>query len=248
MWPGWLVVCDCGFSLSALWHPLSARAVLLGFLLAWTWWVSSRLLQQSAATAPYFRLGVAPLSYCLLHCRTAAASKMCLGSGNFWAPWSPQMVTAAMKLKNSPWKKSYDQPWQHIQKQRHYFVNKGPSSQGYGFSSSHVWMWELDNKESWAAKNWCLWTVVLEKTLEGPLDFKEIQPVILKEISPEHSLEGLMLKLKLQKFAHLMWRADSLEKTLMLGNWRQEENDDRGWDGLMASPTQWRWVWAFLRS
>ena len=77
----------------------------------------------------------------------------------------------------SPWKESYDQPGQHIKKQRHYFANKGPSSQGYGFSSGHVWMWELGYKESWALKNWCFWTVVLEKTLESPLDCKEIQPV-----------------------------------------------------------------------
>ena len=77
----------------------------------------------------------------------------------------------------TPWKESYDQPRQHIKKQRHYFANKGPSSQGYGFSCSHVWMWELDSKETWALKNWCFWTVVLEKTLESPLDHKEIQPV-----------------------------------------------------------------------
>ena len=108
----------------------------------------------------------------------------------------------------TPWKKSYDQPRQHIQKQRHYFANKGPSSQGYGFSSSHVWMWELDCEESWAPKNCCFWTVVLEKTLESPLDCKEIQPV---------HLEGMMLKLKLQYFGRLMRRVDSLEKTLMLG-------------------------------
>ena len=77
----------------------------------------------------------------------------------------------------APRKKSYDQPRQHIKKQRHYFANKGPSSQGYGFSRSHGWMWELDHKESWALKNWCFWTVVLEKTLESPLDCKEIQLV-----------------------------------------------------------------------
>ena len=76
-----------------------------------------------------------------------------------------------------PWKKSYDQPRQHIKKQRHYFANKGLSSQSYGFSGSHVWMWELDYKESWSLKNWCLWTVVLEKTLKSPLDCKKIQPV-----------------------------------------------------------------------
>ena len=77
----------------------------------------------------------------------------------------------------TPWKESYDQPRQHIIKQRHHFANKGPSSQGYGFSSSHVWMWELDYKESWVLKNWCFWTVVLEKSLESPLGCKEIQPV-----------------------------------------------------------------------
>ena len=77
----------------------------------------------------------------------------------------------------APWKKSCDEPGQHIQKQRHYFANKRPSCQSYGFSSSHVWMWELDHKESSVLKNWCFWTVVLEKTLESPLDCKEIQPV-----------------------------------------------------------------------
>ena len=113
-------------------------------------------------------------------------------------------------------RKSYDQPREHIEKQRHYFANKCPSSQGYGFSSSHVWMWELEYKESWALKNWCFWTVVLEKTLESPLDSQGLQS-ILKEISPEYSLEGLMLKLKLQYFGHLMGKTDSLKKTLMLG-------------------------------
>ena len=76
------------------------------------------------------------------------------------------------------WKESYDQPRHHIKKQRHYFVNKGPSSQGYSFSSGHVWMWELDCEESWVPKNWRFWTVMLEKTLESPLDCKEIQPVL----------------------------------------------------------------------
>ena len=77
----------------------------------------------------------------------------------------------------APWKKSYDQPRQHIKKQIHYFTNKGLPSQSYDFSSSHVWMWELDCEESWVPKNWCFWTVVLEKTLESPLDCKEIKPV-----------------------------------------------------------------------
>ena len=95
----------------------------------------------------------------------------------FWAPKSLQMVIAVMKLKDTPWKKSYDQPRQNIKKQRHYFANKGPSSHGYGFSSGHVWMWELDCEEGSAPKNWFFWTVVLEKTLESPLYCKEIQPV-----------------------------------------------------------------------
>ena len=77
----------------------------------------------------------------------------------------------------APWNKSYDQPRQHIKKQRYYFANKGLSSQSYGFSGSHVWMWELDHKESWALKNRCFWIVLLEKTLQSALDCKEIQPV-----------------------------------------------------------------------
>ena len=94
------------------------------------------------------------------------------------APKSLQKLTATMKLKDAcPQKKSYDQPRQYIKKQRHYFANKGPSSQTYGFSSGHVWMWELDYKENWVLENWWFWTVVLEKTLESPLDYKEIQPV-----------------------------------------------------------------------
>ena len=126
------------------------------------------------------------------------------------APKSLQTVTAAMKLKDTcSLEKSYDQSRQHIKKQRHYFANKSLPSQSYGFSRSHVWMWELAYKESWALKNWGFWTVVLEKMLECPLDCKEIRP--------EYSLEGLMLKLKLQYFSHMMQRTDSFEKTLMLG-------------------------------
>ena len=116
--------------------------------------------------------------------------------------------------------KSYDQPRQHIKKQRHYFTNKGPSNQSYGFSSGHVWMWELDYKESWALKNWCFWTspnCVWRRLLRVPWTARRSNQSILKEISPEYSLEGLMLKLQLQYFDHLMWRTDSLEKTLMLG-------------------------------
>ena len=93
-----------------------------------------------------------------------------------------------------------------------------------------VWMGELDYKESWASKNWCFWTVVLEKTLESPLDCKEIQPVHLKKISPGCSLEGLVLKLKLQYFDHLMQRVDSFEKTLMLG--KNEGRRRMGWQRM----------------
>ena len=111
----------------------------------------------------------------------------------------------------------FDQPRQHIKKQRCYFANRGPSGQSSSFSNSHVWMWESGYKESWALKNWCLWTVLLEKTLESPLDCKEIQPVHPKGNQSWISLEGLMLKLKLQYFGHLMRRTDSPEKTLMVG-------------------------------
>ena len=134
-----------------------------------------------------------------------------------WAPKSLQMVSTAMKLKLTPWKESHDKPRQHIKKQRHYFASKGPSSQGYCFSSSHVCMLELDYKESWAPKNWYFWTVVLKKTLQSPLDCKEIKPINPKGNQPWIFIGRLMLKLKLQYFGHLMQRVDSLEKTLMLG-------------------------------
>ena len=103
-----------------------------------------------------------------------------------WASQSLQMVTAAIKLKDTlaPWEKSYGQPRQHIKKQKHYFADKGLYIQSYSFSSPHVLTWELDHKESWAPKNWWFWTVLLEKTLESPLDCKEIKPVNPKEISP----------------------------------------------------------------
>ena len=109
-------------------------------------------------------------------------------------------------------------------------------SQSYGFSSSHVWMWELDHKESWAPKNWCFWTVVLEKTLESPWTARRSNQAILKEINPEYSLEGLMLKLKLQYLA--TW-CEVLTHLKRLWHWERlkvgGERDNRGWDGWMAS-------------
>ena len=116
----------------------------------------------------------------------------------------------------APWKKSYDKPRQHIKKQRYHFADKGPYIQSCDYSSSNVWMWQLDCKEGWAPKNWCFQTVVLEK-IEGSLDSREINQAILKEIIPEFSLEGLMLKLKLQYFGHLLEKINSLENTLLLG-------------------------------
>ena len=137
----------------------------------------------------------------------------------------------------APWKESYDQLREHIKKQRHYFANKDPSSPSYGLSNSHVWIWELDHKESWALKNWCFWTVILEKTLESPLDCKKSNQSILKKISAEYSLEGLMLKLKFQYFGHLMRRTDSLEKTLILG--KIEGRRRRGWQRM-------RWFYGII--
>ena len=119
-----------------------------------------------------------------------------------------------------------------LKKQRHYCANKSPSSQSYGFSSSHVWMWELNHKESWALKNWCFWTVVLKKTLESPLDCKEIKPVNPKGSQSWIFIGRTDLKLKLQYFGHLMRRIDSWKRPwcwegLKAGG----EADDRGWDG-----------------
>ena len=139
-----------------------------------------------------------------------------------WAPKSLQMVTAATKLKDTPWEKSYDKPRQHIKKQRHYFANKGLSNQGYGFSSSHVCMWELDHKESLALRNWCFWTVVLEKTLESPLDCKEIQPVHPKE----NQFWIFIGKTDAEAEASIFWPLD-------VKNWLVWKDPDGGKD--------WRW-------
>ena len=124
-------------------------------------------------------------------------------------PWNEKTLT--------PWKKSYDHPRQHIKKQRHYFANKGLSHQGYGFSSSHVWMWELDYKESWEPKSWWFWTVMLENILESPLDCKEIQPVHPKGDQSWVFIGRTDAEAETPILCHLMWRADSFEKTLMLG-------------------------------
>ena len=138
------------------------------------------------------------------------------------------------------WKKSYDQSRQHIKRQRHHFANKGLYSQNYGFSSSHVWMWDLDHKESWLLKNWCFFELwCWRRLMRVPWTARRSNQSILKEINPEYSLEGLMLKLKLQYFGHLMQRTDSLEKTLMLrkieGRRRREWQRVRWLDGITDS-------------
>ena len=117
----------------------------------------------------------------------------------------------------SPWKKSYDEPRQHNKKQRHYFTDKGLYNQNNGFSSSHEWMWELDRKESWVLKNWCFWTVVLEKTLQSPLDGKEIKQVNLKR----NQLWIFIGRTDAETETPILWPPDVknwlIEKTLMLG-------------------------------
>ena len=127
-------------------------------------------------------------------------------------------------------------------------TNKGPSGQSYGFSSSHVWMWELDYKESWAPKNWCFWTVVLEKTLESPMDCKEIQPV-----HPKGNQSWIFIG-RTDAETPIVWPPDG--KNWLFGKkpWCWErlkaggEGDDRGWGGWMALPTWWTWVWVSCRN
>ena len=124
----------------------------------------------------------------------------------------------------TPWKKNYNQHRQHVKKQRHYFANKGLSSQDYGFSSSHVWMWELDFKENWATNNWCFWTVVLEKTLQSPLDCKDIQPVHPKG----HQSCMFIGRTDFEAESPILWPSDA--KSWLIGkspdawkDWGQEE-------------------------
>ena len=128
------------------------------------------------------------------------------------------------------------------------FAEKGLSSQSYGFSSSHVWMWELDYKESRAPKNWCFWTLMLEKTLESPLDCKEIQPVYSKGNQSwifigrtDAEAEGPILWLPDGKLTH--WKRPWCWERLKAG----EEGDNRGWDGWMTSLSLWTWIWGSSR-
>ena len=151
----------------------------------------------------------------------------------FWAPKSLQMVTAAMKLKTLiPWKKSYDQPRQHIEKQKHYFANKGLFSQSYAFLQESCMDVRVGPKKTAERRRidafelWC-W----RRLLRVPWTARRLNQSILKESNLEYSLEGPMLKLKLQYFDHVMWRPNSLEKTLMLGKIDgKRRRGGRGWD------------------
>ena len=133
-----------------------------------------------------------------------------------------------------------------FKKQRHHFSDKGLYSQAYGFSSSLVWMWKLDHKEDWEPKNWCFWTVVLEKTLESPLDFKEIKSVHPKGNQPQIFTAWTDDEAE----APILWLPDGESQLIRIRSqcWERlragVEGDNRGWDGWMASPTQWTWVWA----
>ena len=144
------------------------------------------------------------------------------------------------------WEEKLWQPRQHIKKQIHYFANKGPSSQCYGFSSSHAWMWELDYKESWVLKNWCFnIELVLEKTLESSLDCKEIQPVHPKG---NQSWIFIVRRTDIEAEAPILWPPDAKSWLIWKDSdagkdWKQEEKGTTGWDGWMASLTQWTWVW-----
>ena len=147
----------------------------------------------------------------------------------------------------TPWKESYDQPRQHIKKQRHYFANKGPCSQRDGMD---VWMWKLDQKERWIPKNWCFWTVVLEKTLESSCTARRSNQSILKEISPGISLEEMMLKLKLQYFWPPHVKSWLIGKDPDAGrDWGQEEkgmteDEMAGWHHrLNAHEFGWTRIW-----
>ena len=143
------------------------------------------------------------------------------------------------------WKKSYDQPRQHIKNKRHYFADKGHLVKSYGFSSSHVWMWELDYKESWELKNWCFWAVVLKKPLESPLDCKEIQPV-----NPKGNQSRIFIgRTYVEAETPILWPPDMRNwftgTDIDAGRWKAGgEGDDRGRDDWMASLIQWIWVWA----
>ena len=157
-----------------------------------------------------------------------------------------------MKLKDTAWKKSYDKPREWIKNQRHHFADKVPYSQSYGFSSSHVWMWELDCRECWVLKNWYFWTVLLKRTLESSLDSKEI-----KSVNPKGNKPWIFTG-RTDAEAPILWPPDAkilLQRSSCkdphwkrLWHWERlrvgGEGGNRGGEGWIALPTQWTWVWA----
>ena len=166
--------------------------------------------------------------------------------GKQWKQWDfifwGSKITAAcdysqdMKKTLAPWKKSHDQSRQHIKKQRHWFAYKGLYRQSHGFSSSHVWMWELDHKEDWVPKNWCFWTVVLEKTLESALDYKKIKPV-----NPKRNQSWIFIgRTDAEAQTPVLWPPD-VKSIHWKRPWCWErlrtggEGGDRGWDGWVVS-------------
>ena len=154
----------------------------------------------------------------------------------------------------APWKKSYDQPRQHIKRQRCYFADKGLSSQSYGFTSSHIWMWELDHKEGWVIKNWCFWTMALEKTLESPLGCKASNQFDIQPVHPKGNQSWIFTGRTYAEAEAPILRPPDAKHWLTGRHWCWErlkaggEGDDRGLDGWMASPTWWTCVWASTRS
>ena len=143
----------------------------------------------------------------------------------------------------APWKKSYDKPRQHIKNQRHYFANRGPYNQSYGVSSSHYRCERWTIKKGWAPKNWCFWIVVFQKSLESPLDCREIK------VNPKGNQPWIFIR-RTNAEAVILWPPDAKSWLIIKNFWCwkklkvEEEGDDRGWDGWMALPTQCTWVWA----
>ena len=171
-------------------------------------------------------------------------------TANVYQVWGSVLGSGNIEIIKMVWGNFHEMLSCHPINLWHYFANRGLSSQGYGFSSSHVWMWELDYKESWALKNWCFWTVVLQKTLENPLKCKEIQPV-----HPKGDQSWVFIgrtDVEAEAPIHwppdvkiwLIWKDPDGWERLTAGG----EGDNRGWGGWMASLTRWTWVWVNSRS
>ena len=234
MWSVWLVFCDCGF------HSVCPLMDKDKRLIKASWW--ERLTVGDTVLMGGVMLIKSSIQF-------SSDWQDCVSSLLFHLRHTMMEVMKIIAFL----KKSYDQPTEHIKKQRRYFSKKRSSNQSYGFSSSHVWIWELDCKESWALKNdafeiWC-W----RRLLRVPWTARRSNQSIIKEINPEYSLEGLMLKLKLQYFGHWMQRTDSFEKILMLGKSEDRRRRGRLWmrwldviidltDMFLSNSRSWWWT------